>query len=84
MTNTIFQVSGWWEQADMGRQAMELLEIEISGENIRGRGVDIVGSFTFIGMIQRDGIVHIVQQYVGKHQVIYPGSYELGSDSSSK
>jgi hypothetical protein len=67
---------GWWEQKGLGRQPMEDLVIEFSTGLIRGSGRDVVGDFEMYGTMENDGRVKIVKQYVGRHQVVYSGSYD--------
>lgn len=67
---------GWWEQNGLGRQPMEDLVIEFSTGLIRGSGRDVVGEFEMYGTMDQDGRVKIVKQYVGRHQVVYVGSYD--------
>jgi hypothetical protein len=55
---------------------MEDLVIEFSAGLIRGSGRDVVGEFEMYGTMENDGRVKIVKQYVGRHQVVYSGSYD--------
>lgn len=64
---------GWWEQDGYGRQPMEELRIAFDGRNLRGSGVDFVGPFTLEGTVSEAGIVAILKQYLGRHQVVYIG-----------
>lgn len=67
---------GFWEQPGFGRQFMENMTLEFESGRIRGRGRDVVGLFTFQGEYTAEGIISLVKQYVGKHYVLYTGSYD--------
>jgi hypothetical protein len=66
---------GFWQQDGFGRQPMRAFELEFAPDGgVRGRGVDVVGQFTFAGAFDRDtGRVLMVKQYLGKHAVQYDG-----------
>jgi hypothetical protein len=70
------QCEGWWEQQGFGRQAMHELQLHFAGERIVGSGHDIVGVFTFDGLINVQGHVTMVKQYLGRHSVDYVGVYD--------
>lgn len=70
------QCEGWWEQRSYGRQSMEELRLSFSQGQIQGSGTDIIGPFTFSGIIAENGAVAMRKQYVGQHVVDYPGSYD--------
>lgn len=65
---------GFWQQEGFGRQPMEEFHLTFDNGAIRGRGVDIVGAFTFRGEYDAKGAVSLVKQYLGKHAVTYLGS----------
>jgi hypothetical protein len=67
---------GFWEQTFWGRQAMRELTLRFSGGRVEGEGVDVIGRFTFRGAYRGDGSVVLVKQYVGRHRVLYRGSYD--------
>lgn len=67
---------GWWEQNGMGRQSMSDLQIQFSEGHFQGKGLDIVGRFTLAGTFEAGGNVKIVKQYVGRHHVVYIGTYD--------
>jgi hypothetical protein len=52
------------------------LRLQISGGRITGSGTDIVVPFTIAGMIMKGGVVAMIKQYLGKHQVEYAGLYD--------
>ena len=67
---------GHWEQACWGRQAMHELELHFAAGRVTGRGVDLIGPFTFAGGYDDGGGVVLVKHYVGRHQVLYRGRYD--------
>lgn len=67
---------GWWEQAGWGRQPMEEFVLRFAQGGIEGRGRDMVGGFTFQGTYDEQGAVRLLKQYLGKHQVLYEGTYD--------
>jgi hypothetical protein len=67
---------GWWEQAWFGRQPMENLALAFDGRRIRGSGVDVVGRFTFDGLVDESGGVAMIKHYLGGHSVDYLGLYD--------
>lgn len=67
---------GWWEQAWFGRQAMDNLRLVFGEGTIAGSGRDIVGPFTLSGSISTTGVVTILKQYIGLHNVDYIGNYD--------
>lgn len=67
---------GWWEEVGYGRQPMLQLQLRMSGGQIKGSGIDTVGPFTFTGTISEGGVVAMIKQYLGQHQVEYLGSYD--------
>jgi hypothetical protein len=75
-SSTSVQCDGWWEETGLGRQPMAQLRLQISGGRITGSGTDIVGLFTFAGTITEGGVVAMIKQYLGKHQVEYAGIYD--------
>ena len=72
----LVQCDGWWEEAGYGRQPMLQLQLRISDGQITGNGTDIVGPFTFAGTINDGGVVAMIKQYIGQHQVDYLGTYD--------
>ena len=66
---------GFWEQAMYGRQEMQAFELHFApGGPVTGRGVDVVGPFTFSGTADpATGHVVLVKQYLRKHSVRYAG-----------
>jgi hypothetical protein len=52
------------------------LQMRISGGQITGSGLDIVGPFRFTGTISEGGAVAMIKQYLGQHQVEYLGIYD--------
>jgi hypothetical protein len=64
---------GWWEQDWYGRQPMENLSISFDGGRIQGSGFDIIGPFTLDGVIDQNGGVAILKQYIEQHSVDYLG-----------
>jgi hypothetical protein len=67
---------GHWEQACWGRQAMRELALHFAEGRVSGKGVDVIGPFTFAGEYDDRGNVVLVKQYVGRHQVLYRGRYD--------
>ncbi len=55
---------------------MEDLVVEFSAGQIRGSGRDVVGDFQLQGTMEPGGQVRIIKRYLGKHQVLYVGSYD--------
>ena len=60
----------------MGRQPMSDLKVQVHDGLIHGSGLDVVGQFTMAGQMAQGGVVRIVKQYVGRHQVVYIGNYD--------
>jgi hypothetical protein len=52
------------------------LVLRFHGGVIEGEGRDIVGPFTFEGEYDPHGAIRMVKQYLGRHQVIYQGTYD--------
>jgi hypothetical protein len=67
---------GYWQQAGFGRQRMRDLVLHFDAGRIEGRGVDIVGPFTFEGEYDETGAVVLVKHYLKRHQVLYRGRYD--------
>ena len=67
---------GYWEQVVWGRQTMHDLELQFAGGEVRGRGRDIIGLFTFAGTYNERGEVALTKQYIGRHRVQYTGQYD--------
>jgi hypothetical protein len=70
------QWTGFWEQLGWGRQPMHDLELHFGAGVIEGRGRDCIGAFTFHGTYDVDGSVTMTKQYLGRHSVLYQGSYD--------
>jgi hypothetical protein len=43
---------------------------------IEGEGRDIIGKFTFAGEYDEHGTIRMVKQYLGRHRVLYQGTYD--------
>jgi hypothetical protein len=67
---------GFWDQDIWGRQEMRGLVLRFAGGAVEGEGRDMVGRFTFRGSYDDQGHVSLVKQYVGRHQVVYEGTYD--------
>jgi hypothetical protein len=55
---------------------MHELVLHFSGGLVEGGGRDIIGRFLFHGTCNDKGEVRLVKQYVGRHQVLYVGTYD--------
>jgi|SRR6516225_4402744 hypothetical protein len=65
---------GFWEQSRHGRQPMHDFYLNFRHNRIDGHGQDIIGRFVFRGECDLNtGRIHMVKQYIGKHQVLYVG-----------
>jgi len=65
---------GFWEQEGYGRQPMQDFHLHFRDGLVSGHGIDIVGRFTFHGEFnQKTGVVQLMKQYIGQHQVEYDG-----------
>jgi hypothetical protein len=67
---------GYWEQTIWGRQSMRNLVLRFAEGRVDGRGVDVIGPFTFQGQYDAAGSVTLLKQYVGRHSVVYRGRYD--------
>jgi hypothetical protein len=67
--------SGYWEQVGWGRRVMHLT-LRLGEGRIEGEGHDCIGAFTFRGDYDECGQVSLVKQYLGKHRVLYRGTYD--------
>lgn len=67
---------GHWDQEVWGRQAMHDLTLHFAAGRVTGRGVDVIGPFTFAGEYDDRGHVALVKHYLGRHQVLYLGRYD--------
>jgi len=74
--NESIACKGWWEQQVYGRQPMTSLQVLFQDKRLIGRGIDIVGKFELDGTLHSNGQVVIVKQYVGRHKVLYVGTYD--------
>ena len=67
---------GYWEQLFFGRQPMHDLTLYFAAGRIDGAGRDMIGRFTFSGSYDNEGHVTLTKQYVGRHSVLYHGTYD--------
>ncbi len=67
---------GYWEQQGWGRQLMGPLALRFRDGRIEGEGRDVIGRFTFAGEYGDHGAIRMVKQYLGRHQVLYQGTYD--------
>ncbi|HWG42641.1 MAG TPA: hypothetical protein VN688_07630 [Gemmataceae bacterium] len=67
---------GYWDQPYCGRQLMTPLILRFHEGRIEGEGRDMIGPFTFAGEYDDGGAIRMVKQYLGRHQVLYQGSYD--------
>jgi hypothetical protein len=67
---------GFWQQPGWGQQLMEDFVLRFHGGIIEGGGHDVVGRFTFSGTYDDRGSVRMVKQYIGRHQVLYKGTWD--------
>jgi hypothetical protein len=67
---------GYWEQQGWGRQSMDPLILHFHDGAISGEGRDVIGAFSFHGSYDDRGNVTLTKQYVGRHSVLYQGSYD--------
>jgi hypothetical protein len=67
---------GYWEQTFWGRQPMHDLVLRFADGRVAGGGVDIIGRFTFAGTYDAHGNVTLTKQYLGRHAVLYRGTYD--------
>ncbi len=67
---------GFWQQTGWGQQLMEDFVLRFDSGAIEGGGRDVVGRFTFSGTYDDHGSVRMVKQYIGRHQVIYEGTWD--------
>src|SRR5262249_35068467 len=66
----------YWEQLGWGRQVMHDLVLRFAGGAVEGEGRDCIGRFVFRGKYDRRGVIRMVKQYLGRHQVLYEGTYD--------
>jgi hypothetical protein len=52
------------------------LVLRLGDGQIGGEGDDCIGPFSFSGHYDERGNVVMVKQYVGRHQVLYEGTYD--------
>jgi hypothetical protein len=52
------------------------LVLRFEGGRITGEGRDVVGPFTFAGEYDDRGAIRMVKQYLGRHRVLYQGTYD--------
>ena len=69
------ECNGWWEQDHLGRQSIDDLQLTFLDGEIYGTGHDIVGSFYLAGVVSAERVT-LVKQYIGAHQVDYPGTFD--------
>jgi hypothetical protein len=55
---------------------MRDLVLRFAGGVVEGEGRDVIGAFTFSGAYDEQGRVSMIKQYIGKHSVLYVGSYD--------
>lgn len=67
---------GYWEQEIFGRQPMGPLVLRFTDGRIEGEGRDVIGPFTFAGDYDERGRIRMVKQYLGRHRVLYQGTYD--------
>ena len=67
---------GYWDQQGCGRQLMGPLALRFRDGRIEGEGRDVIGRFTFAGEYDDHGAIRMVKQYLGRHQVLYQGTYD--------
>jgi hypothetical protein len=68
------QWEGFWVQGNSGRQPMTPFFLTFTGNQVTGRGKDIIGPFVFAGEFEEaTGQVRLIKQYLGKHSVLYIG-----------
>jgi hypothetical protein len=67
---------GYWDQQGWGRQMMGPLVLRFGEGRIEGEGRDVIGRFTFTGAYDDGGAIRMVKQYLGRHQVLYQGTYD--------
>ncbi len=67
---------GYWDQEIFGRQPMGPLVLRFHDGIIEGEGRDVIGPFTFEGEYDPQGAIRMVKQYLGRHQVLYQGTYD--------
>jgi hypothetical protein len=67
---------GYWEQVYWGRQPMPDLVLHFADGIVTGEGRDCIGPFTFEGTYDDRGNVVMVKQYLGRHKVLYEGTYD--------
>ena len=66
----------YWEQPIWGRQLMHDLVLRFRDGMVHGEGRDCIGRFTFQGRYERQGTIRMVKQYIGRHRVLYEGTYD--------
>ncbi len=66
----------YWEQAGWGRQLMHDLVLRFAEGTVEGHGRDCIGPFTFQGHYDDRGSIRMVKQYIGRHRVLYEGTYD--------
>lgn len=71
----LVRCDGWWEQQGLGRQLMTNLQLGFRDGEIIGQGEDVIGEFVLSGRL-KDGQTTLLKQYIGAHQVNYPGSFD--------
>lgn len=66
---------GYWEQPVFGRQFMDDFTLRFADGVVTGSGRDIIGPFVIRGDYE-GGRVQFVKQYLGRHRVVYTGTYD--------
>jgi hypothetical protein len=67
---------GYWEQQAWGRQAMDNLVLRFEAGLVERHGKDVIGAFTFSGRYDDQGKVTLIKHYIGRHEVLYEGTYD--------
>ena len=67
---------GYWEDGIWGRQPMGPLVLRFADGRIEGEGRDVIGPFVFEGEYDEQGAIRMVKQYLGRHRVLYTGTYD--------
>jgi hypothetical protein len=66
---------GFWEQPHFGRQFMDDFLLRFAEGQVSGSGRDIIGLFVIRGTYE-GGHLQFVKKYLGKHKVVYTGTYD--------
>ena len=55
---------------------MQFDKFFIEGSIVKGKGTDMMGDFEINGTIDQNNEVTFDKQYIGKHNVIYKGTFD--------